>query len=52
MEKLSSEQKISNEIMKNVKRLQLPLELDQLTEGKGDCFPLAVLAQCRMPIIN
>ena len=51
MAKLSPEQKIANEIMKNVKKLQLPLELDQLTEGKGDCFPLAVLAQCRRPII-
>ena len=43
----SIEQRIANDIMISVRRLHLPLKLDELTEGKGDCFPLAVLAQCR-----
>ena len=35
------------EILHSVRRLNLPFELDEITEGKGDCFPLAVIAQCR-----
>ena len=35
------------EILRSVRRLNLPFELDEITEGKGDCFPLAVIAQCR-----
>ena len=43
----SIEQRIANDIMISFRRLHLPLKLDKFTEGKGDCFPLAVLAQCR-----
>ena len=42
-----NEQRIANEIMKTVRRLQLPLKLDEITEGRGNCFPLAILAQGR-----
>ena len=41
------ELRIAHEIMKTVRRLQLPLRLDEITEGRGNCFPLSVLAQCR-----
>ena len=41
------ELKIAHEIMKTVRRLQLPLRLDEITEGRGNCFPLSVLSQCR-----
>ena len=41
------ERKIANEIMKTVHKLRLLLVLDELTEGKGDCFPLAILSQCQ-----
>ena len=41
------ERKIAIDIMKTVERLRLPLVLDELTEGKGDCFPLSILSQCR-----
>ena len=41
------EMKIANDIMKTVNRLGMPYKLDILTEGKGDCFPLAVITQCR-----
>ena len=41
------ELRIAHEIMKTVRRLQLPLQLDEITEGRGNCFPLSVLAQCR-----
>ena len=44
-----NEQRMAQTIMKTVRRLQLPFKLDELTEGKGDCFPLAILAQCRRP---
>ena len=43
---LQVEREIALEILKKVRRLQLPLKLDELTEGRGNCFPLAVLAQC------
>ena len=39
------EEKIAREIMQTVKRLNLPYTLDKLTEGKGDCFTLAIIAQ-------
>ena len=42
-----NEQRIAEEIMKTVRRLQLPLKLDEITEGKGNCFPLSILAQGR-----
>ena len=41
------EQRIAHEILMAVRRLQLPLKLDEITEGRGNCFPLSVLAQCR-----
>jgi hypothetical protein len=41
------ELRIAHEIMKTVRTLQLPLKLDEITEGRGNCFPLSVLAQCR-----
>ena len=43
------EEKIAQEIMLTVDKLQLPFMLDSITEGKGNCFPLAILAQCRRP---
>ena len=43
----ADELRIAHEIMKAVRRLQLPLQLDEITEGRGNCFPLSVLAQCR-----
>ena len=39
--------RIAHEILMAVRRLQLPLNLDEITEGRGNCFPLSVLAQCR-----
>ena len=41
------ELRIAQEITVTVRRLQLPLRLDEITEGRGNCFPLSVLAQCR-----
>ena len=46
------EKKIADEIMETVNRLQLPFVLDQLTEGRGNCFPIAVIQQCQRPEIN
>ena len=43
----ADEIRIAHEIMKAARRLQLPLKLDEITEGRGNCFPLSVLAQCR-----
>ena len=43
----ADEIRIAHEIMKAVRRLKLPLKLDEITEGRGNCFPLSVLAQCR-----
>ena len=37
--------------MSVVNRLGLPLIADRITEGKGNCFPIAVLDQCRRPEI-
>ena len=45
------ERQIATEIMETIHRLQLPLKLDQLTEGLGNCFPIAVIQQCRRPEI-
>jgi hypothetical protein len=36
--------------METVHSHQLPLKLDQLTEGLGNCFPLVVIQQCRRPL--
>ena len=46
------ERNIANEIMDTVHRLQLPHKLDQLTEGRGNCFPIAIIQQCRRPEIS
>ena len=35
----ADEIRIAHEIMKAVRRLQLPLKLDEITEGRGNCFP-------------
>ena len=43
----ADEIRIAHEIMKAVRRLQIPLKLDEITEGRGNCFPLSVLAQCK-----
>ena len=45
------ERKIANEIMAVVNQLQLPLIIDRITEGKGNCFLLAILDQCKRPEI-
>ena len=45
------ERNIANEIMDTIHRLQLPLKLDQLTEGLGNCFPIAVIQQLQRPEI-
>ena len=37
--------------MKTVQALGLPLKLDQLTEGLGNCFPISIIQQCRRPEI-
>ena len=37
--------------METVHRLELPLKLDQLTEGLGNCFPISIAQQCRRPEI-
>ena len=42
-----NEERIAKEIMKTIRKLKLPLELDSITEGKGDCFPLSIIAQCK-----
>ena len=44
---MEAEKSIAGEIMKTVRRLQVPLKLDEITEGRGNCFPPAVLAQGR-----
>jgi hypothetical protein len=41
------EKKIGNEILQHVRKLNLPFKLDQLTEGQGNCFPIAIIQQCR-----
>ena len=32
-----------------VNKLDLPLITDRITEGKGNCFPIAILDQCKRP---
>ena len=39
------EKKIAADIMNIVRKLGLPFKLDKITEGKGNCFPLAIIAQ-------
>ena len=43
------DKKIALEILTKIKILNLPLKLDEITEGRGNCFPLSVIAQCRRP---
>ena len=43
------DKRIALEILTKVKILNLPLKLDEITEGRGNCFPLSVIAQCRRP---
>ena len=45
------ERQIADEIMATVYKLQLPFKLDQLTEGLGNCFPIAIIQQMRRPEI-
>ena len=37
--------------MRTVLKLGLPFKLDQLTEGLGNCFPIAIIQQLRRPEI-
>ena len=37
--------------MDTINRLQLPLKLDQLTEGLGNCFPISIIQQLQRPEI-
>ena len=37
--------------MKTIRKLGLPFKLDQLTEGLGNCFPIAIIQQLRRPEI-
>ena len=48
---LQTERQIAEEIMKTIHKLQLPFKLDQLTEGLGNCFPIAIIQQLRRPEI-
>ena len=49
---LQTERQIAEEIMNTIHRLQLPFKLDQLTEGLGNCFPIAIIQQLRRPEIS
>ena len=44
--------KIGREIMMAVRKLGLPYRMDDVTEGRGNCFPLAILQQCRREEIH
>ena len=46
------EKRIAQEIMDTIHRLELPFKLDQLTEGLGNCFPIAIIQQLRRPEIS
>ena len=48
---MEAEQRIALEIMGVVSQLELPLKLDKLTKGDGNCFPLAIIQQCKRPEI-
>ena len=51
-DKFNIERSIANEIMDTVHRLQLPFKLDQITEGLGNCFPMAIIQQLQRPEIS
>ena len=44
-----NERRIGLEILKKIRILQLPLKLEEITEGRGNCFPLAIIAQLHRP---
>ena len=44
---MESGMRIGKEIMMMVRRLGLPYEMDEVTLGDGNCFPLAILQQCK-----
>ena len=46
-----AERRIAKEIMDTVNKLELPFKLDQLTQGDGNCFPRAIIQQCKRPEI-
>ena len=46
-----TERRIADEIMTKILELQLPLKLDQPTEGLGNCFPIAIVQQLQRPEI-
>ena len=48
---LQMEKRIANEIMQVVINRGLPLKLDRITPGKGNCFPIAIIDQCKRPEI-
>ena len=37
--------------MQTINRIGLPFKLDQLTEGLGNCFPIAIIQQLKRPEI-
>ena len=45
------EKQLANEIMETVYRLQLPFKLGNITEGRGNCFPIAMIDQLKRPEI-
>ena len=46
-----AERSIAEKIMETVNMLGLPLKLDQLTKGEGNCFLVAIIQQCKRPEI-
>ena len=46
-----AERRIADEIMETVNKLGLPLKLEQLTKGEGNCFLVAIIQQCKRPQI-
>ena len=50
--KMEAGAKIGREIMMAVRKLGLPYRMDDVTEGRGNCFPLAILQQCRREEIH
>ena len=50
-DQFQTERKLADEIMETILRLQLPLKLDQPTEGLGNCFPIAIIQQLQRPEI-
>ena len=42
----------ADQMMIKIQELRLPLKLDKLTRGRGDCFPVSILQQCNRPEIR